>query len=85
MILLPFSEIFHGADTCTIAIVMTVYFEEDKLQGRRGGRSPTDIATWQKVWDTAEFAYQQCVENEEAAGWDSVGKHLYPRRSQANE
>lgn len=55
---------------------MTVYFEEDELPGRRGGRSPTDIATWQKVWDTAEFAYQRCVENEEAAGWESVG--VYP-------
>lgn len=68
----------HGIDTCTIAIVMTNYFKPGELPGGRTQRSRTDVATWQEVWDTAEFVYQQCVEQEEVAGWDATGEPWSP-------
>lgn len=61
--------------TCTIAIAMTSAFQPGELPGnRRTKTSPTDTATWQRVYDTAEFVYQQCVENEGMAGWEITGK-----------
>lgn len=61
-------------DTCTLAIVMTNSFRIGDLPGGYGKGSPTDVATWQDVWETAEFVYQQCVENEDLAGWESTGE-----------
>jgi hypothetical protein len=53
---------------------MKSYFKPGELPGGRSTRSLTDVATWQQVWDTAEFVYQRCVENEKVAGWGSAGE-----------
>ncbi|KAL6720025.1 hypothetical protein ACLMJK_001946 [Lecanora helva] len=52
---------------------MTSYFGPNDLPGSKGKSLANDIAAWSEVWDTAEDLYNNCVDEEDSAGWASAG------------
>lgn len=52
---------------------MRDYFAPGLLPGGDGLTTPTDIATWEQIWEAARAVHQLCIEKKNMAGWDSVG------------
>ena len=55
---------------------MLTEFQPGELPGREEEAKvwPADIASWYKVWATAEWVFERCVKNANMAGWDYAGK-----------
>lgn len=53
---------------------MVDYFPPRTLPGEDQKTTPTDIATWEQIWETAETLYKRCVVGQNMAGWERVGK-----------
>ena len=60
--------------SCTIAIVMTGFFQPRKLPGIGNKGVMADIATWEDIWETANAVFVGCVKRRKSAGWGTTGR-----------
>ena len=52
---------------------MTSYFHIGELPGEVP-QIDHDLARWDTLYETAELVYRRCIEGQDIAGWELVGK-----------